>query len=181
MSAPVHSRSRALALGGRALTAVLLLQLPVACYDAPRPVEEAEASPARTYDTELCAPTPGVTADDVTSTGYDVYGPPSERAVRRYTACPLPAWASEPPDCPGSDDGYPLGPASGRTPGQAERALMRQAWCWHGVDLSVDGDVDCGEPRLYPRPDDESGRIGDFTCVVTYDGATAETGAFLVR
>ncbi|MBU1429513.1 hypothetical protein KKF91_03025 [Myxococcota bacterium] len=162
-------------------TVLILLVLSFSgCRDKSTPNLEIEQAPdaesIRYYDSVLCAPTPGLSAETVVGKGYGVAMPVSEAAERRYTECPLPLWASEAPNCPVAGETAPWAEATNKK--DAEIALMRQAWCWHGVDLSKDSSVECSDPFIYPIP--RGNIVGDFECVVTYQGESADSGAFLV-
>lgn len=119
-------------------------------------------------DPSVCRPDPDLTADTVAATGYDgLYAEhPSPSALRRAAECPQPAWRAMARPC---DAAWYYGPSAE----EARLQLLWQAWCWHGVDLAVDGSVEC-DPEATVTGTFSGGTMGRFRCVVDYAGARAE-------
>lgn len=134
------------------------------------PALETEPNQEIDPDDPRCAVDAELTPKSVVTTGYGVlYKPPSEDAHWRSTNCPRPSWLSETRACAQSNLDWRWHTASSSE--EAQLRLLWIAWCWHGVDLSVDGRVTC-DPEIGRQPAGMG--YPKWVCQVEYQDDSAE-------
>lgn len=123
---------------------------------------------ATDVDPLLCVAEEGLDAATVTDTGYDgrFSRYPSDDALARDALCEHPSWRVETRAC---TEGW----RAVDTANEARLHLLWRSWCWHGIDLEIEGDVLCSDDVAVQYS--VNGRaFGSFACLVYYQEEEAE-------